>query len=94
MEGKSFFSQDRLNKKYPFKRESVRKIFKFLVKKGVLKFPINKLEEENQVDHPTYCPFHRHLGHVLEDCFVFKDKIEKLMADGDIHLQDSDLVEP
>ncbi|KAL0918561.1 hypothetical protein M5K25_010575 [Dendrobium thyrsiflorum] len=87
--------QEKLNKEYPFKRESVRKIFKFLIKKNILAFPINhKVGEEEQTDHPLYCPFHRHIGHVLEDCFVFKDKVESLMASGEIHLQNSDLVQP
>ncbi|KAL0910757.1 hypothetical protein M5K25_018841 [Dendrobium thyrsiflorum] len=87
--------QEKLNKEYPFKRESVRKIFKFLVKKNILAFPINnKVGEEEQTEHPLYCPFHRHIGHVLEDCFVFKDRVESLMASGEIHLQDSDLVQP
>ncbi|KAL0908051.1 hypothetical protein M5K25_022517 [Dendrobium thyrsiflorum] len=87
--------QEKLNKEYPFKRESVRKIFKFLIKKNILAFPINhKVGEEEQTEHPLYCPFHRHIGHVLEDCFVFKDRVESLMASGEIRLQDSDLVQP
>ncbi|KAL0918454.1 hypothetical protein M5K25_010463 [Dendrobium thyrsiflorum] len=89
------YLQERLNKEYPFKRETVRKIFKFLVKKNILAFPANKrVEEEGQTEHPLYCPFHRHIGHVIEDCYVFKDRVESLMASGEIHLQDSDLVQP
>ncbi|KAL0913904.1 hypothetical protein M5K25_017396 [Dendrobium thyrsiflorum] len=89
------YLQERLSKEYPFKRESVRKIFKFLVKKNILAFPANKrVEEEGQTEHPLYCPFHRHIGHVIEDCYVFKDRVESLMASGEIHLQDSDLVQP
>ncbi|NAU84042.1 retroviral-like aspartic protease, partial [Klebsiella pneumoniae] len=73
----------------------MKKIFKFLVRKGILQFPDNKKpEEESQISHPTYCPFHRHTGHVLEDCFVFKDKVESLLRSGAIQLQDCDLVEP
>ncbi|KAL0925262.1 hypothetical protein M5K25_003581 [Dendrobium thyrsiflorum] len=89
------YLQERLNKEYPFKRESVRKILKFLVKKNILAFPANKrVEEEGQTEHPLYCPFHRHIGHVIEDCYVFKDRVESLMASGEIHLQDGDLVQP
>ncbi|KAL0914586.1 hypothetical protein M5K25_014947 [Dendrobium thyrsiflorum] len=89
------YLQERLNKEYPFKRESVRKIFKFLVKKNILAFSANKrVEEEGQTEHPLYCPFHRHIGHVIEDCYVFKDRVESLMASGEIHIQDSDLVQP
>ncbi|KAL0903806.1 hypothetical protein M5K25_025859 [Dendrobium thyrsiflorum] len=92
---KQQFLQEKLNKEYPFKRESVKKIFKFLVKKNILAFPTNrKVEEEGQTEHPLYCPFHRHIGHVIEDCYVFKDRVESLMANGEIHLQDSDLVQP
>ncbi|KAL0923667.1 hypothetical protein M5K25_007733 [Dendrobium thyrsiflorum] len=92
---KQQYLQEKLSKEYPFKRESVKKIFKFLVKKNILAFPTNrKVEEEGQTEHPLYCPFHRHIGHVIEDCYVFKDRVESLMASGEIHLQDSDLVQP
>ncbi|KAL0909259.1 hypothetical protein M5K25_020108 [Dendrobium thyrsiflorum] len=92
---KQQFLQEKLSKEYPFKRESVKKIFKFLVKKNILAFPTNrKMEEEGQTEHPLYCPFHRHIGHVIEDCYVFKDRVESLMANGEIHLHDSDLVQP
>ncbi|KAL0921349.1 hypothetical protein M5K25_008413 [Dendrobium thyrsiflorum] len=92
---KQQYLQEKLSKEYPFKRESVKKIFKFLVKKNILTFPTNrKVEEEGQTEHPLYCPFHRHIGHVIEDCYVFKDRVESLMASGEIHLQDSDLVQP
>ncbi|KAL0921607.1 hypothetical protein M5K25_008696 [Dendrobium thyrsiflorum] len=92
---KQQFLQEKLSKEYPFKRESVKKIFKFLVKKNILAFPTNrKVEEEGQTEHPLYCPFHRHIGHVIEDCYVFKDRVESLMANGEIHLQDGDLVQP
>ncbi|KAL0923183.1 hypothetical protein M5K25_007228 [Dendrobium thyrsiflorum] len=89
------YLQEKLSKEYPFKRESVMKIFKFLVKKNILAFPRNnRAEEEGQTDHPLYCPFHRHIGHIIEDCYVFKDRVERLLASGQIHLQDSDLVQP
>ncbi|KAL0924684.1 hypothetical protein M5K25_005533 [Dendrobium thyrsiflorum] len=71
---KQQFLQEKLSKEYPFKRESVKKIFKFLVKKNILAFPTNrKVEEEGQTEHPL---------------------VESLMANGEIHLQDSDLVQP
>ncbi|KAL0917809.1 hypothetical protein M5K25_012902 [Dendrobium thyrsiflorum] len=83
----------KFNKEYNFKRESVWKIFKFIVKKNILTFlPNRKVEEDGQMDHPLYCPYHRHIGHVLEDCYVFKDKVESLWASGEIHLQDSHLL--
>ncbi|KAL0925955.1 hypothetical protein M5K25_004332 [Dendrobium thyrsiflorum] len=89
------YLQEKLSKEYPFKRESVMKIFKFLVMKNILAFPRNnRAEEEGQTDHPLYCPFHRHIGHIIEDCYVFKDRVERLLASGQIHLQDSDLVQP
>ncbi|KAL0908025.1 hypothetical protein M5K25_022488 [Dendrobium thyrsiflorum] len=53
-----------------------------------------RVEEEGQTEHPLYYPFHRHIGHVIEYCYVFKDRVESLMASGEIHLQDSDLVQP
>lgn len=70
-----------------------KKIFKFLTKKNILTFlNNNKVDEEGQADHPLYCPFHRYIKHVLEDYFVFKDKVKRLMVSGKIHLQDSNLM--
>jgi hypothetical protein len=36
-----------------------------------------------------FCPYHRVLGHTIEECRVFKDLIEKEYKDGTIHLPKS-----
>lgn len=28
-------------------------------------------------DNPNFCPYHRILGHPIEDCWVFKDWVER-----------------
>jgi hypothetical protein len=28
-------------------------------------------------DNPNFCPYHRILGHPIEDCWVFKDRVER-----------------
>ncbi|KAL0390799.1 UNVERIFIED_CONTAM: hypothetical protein Scaly_0437000 [Sesamum calycinum] len=35
-------------------------------------------EEAEQKDDPKYCKYHRLVGHAIQDCFVFKDKVMQL----------------
>jgi hypothetical protein len=53
--------------------------------KNRLKLPVSKrLENSEKSDNPDYCPYHRILGYILEDCWVFKDLIEKSIRNGKI----------
>lgn len=38
--------------------------------------------QSNMVNEPNYCPLHRSLSHTIEDCFIFKDWLEKAIQDG------------
>lgn len=44
--------------------------------------------EAGKTDDPNYCKYHRHLGHPLEKCFVFKDKVMQLAREEKIVLDD------
>lgn len=71
------YLNDKLSKEYSFKRESVKKIFKLLINDNILTFLTNsRVEEEGQTNHPFYYPFYKHIGYFLEECYVFKDRVE------------------
>ncbi|XP_078160179.1 uncharacterized protein LOC144555652 [Carex rostrata] len=82
------------NKKYSFKREKTFKIFKQALEDG-LELPICKRPEEaSMVNHPKYCPYHRILGHTIEDCWAFKDLVEQKIKEGRMHLAPSAMQTP
>ena len=65
--------QERMSKRYSFRRDKVMKIFKYALKVG-LQLPESKEPEEaNKKDHSNFCPYHRILGHSIENCYVFKN---------------------
>ena len=85
--------QERMSKKYSFRRDKVMKIFKDALKVG-LQLPESKRPEEaDKKDHPNFCPYHRILGHSIENCYVFKDWIERQYQEGKITLSKSVLLD-
>lgn len=40
--------------------------------------------EADRVGDPLYCPYHRVLGHKIQDCFALKRKIKRLINEGTI----------
>ncbi|KAJ0972424.1 hypothetical protein J5N97_020383 [Dioscorea zingiberensis] len=85
--------KERMNKKYSFRRDKVLKIFKDAVKEGLQLPECKRPEEQNKKDHPNYCPYHRVLGHTIEDCYVFKDWVERQYQEGKITLSKNVLSE-
>ncbi|KAL0423942.1 UNVERIFIED_CONTAM: hypothetical protein Sradi_0929000 [Sesamum radiatum] len=45
-------------------------------------------EEAERKDDPKYCKYHRLVGHAIQDCFVFKDKVMQLARQGKISLEE------
>ncbi|KAL0413497.1 UNVERIFIED_CONTAM: hypothetical protein Sradi_1551400 [Sesamum radiatum] len=45
-------------------------------------------EEAERKDDPRYCKYHRLVGHAIQDCFVFKDKVMQLARQGKISLEE------
>jgi len=41
-------------------------------------------EETSKFNEPIFCHFHRILGHMLKNCFVVKNIIQKLLDEGTI----------
>ncbi|NAV33024.1 hypothetical protein, partial [Klebsiella pneumoniae] len=75
--------EEKLNKTYSFKREAVKKMFKKLINNSKLKLPEPKYPEKpSDKVKPNYCPYHRIIGHALEDCFNFKNWLERKYNQG------------
>ncbi|KAL0446182.1 UNVERIFIED_CONTAM: hypothetical protein Slati_1746100 [Sesamum latifolium] len=49
---------------------------------------MKRSEEAEREDNPKYCKYHRLVGHAIEDCFVFKDKVMQLARQGKISLEE------
>jgi hypothetical protein len=56
------------------------------VKNGIALPASKRLEDADKSDEPNFCPYHRVLGHSIEDCWVFKDWVEKAYKNGEITL--------
>jgi len=46
--------------------------------------------EADKVNDPRYCKYHHIVGHTLQDCFVFKDKLQELIDKNIVEL-DADM---
>ncbi|PKU62331.1 hypothetical protein MA16_Dca028551 [Dendrobium catenatum] len=67
-----------MNKEYSFKRESVAKLFRQALKARLELPECKRPEESKHSGDPNYCPYHRVVSHPIEDCYVFKDWLEKI----------------
>ncbi|KAL0395040.1 UNVERIFIED_CONTAM: hypothetical protein Slati_4470200 [Sesamum latifolium] len=45
-------------------------------------------EEAERKDDPKYYKYHRLVGHAIQDCFMFKDKVMQLLRQGKISLEE------
>ena len=78
--GNAAQGQVRANKQYSFRDEHVVALFKLLHKSNKLKLPEPKRPEEvDKVDDPTYCLYHRMVGHPTKNCYIFKDILQSLI---------------
>ncbi|KAL0445941.1 UNVERIFIED_CONTAM: hypothetical protein Slati_1722000 [Sesamum latifolium] len=76
-------------KQYPFIDSDVPGIFDDLLKANLIELPeMKRPEEERRTDDPKYCKYHRLVGHAIQDCFVFKDKVMQLARQGKISLEE------
>lgn len=85
---------DKLNlskKEDSFRRDSVAKLFR----QALNQLPESKRPEEAyRTNDPNYCPYHRVVSHPIEDCYVFKDWLERKYRNGEFTLSNSVLVHP
>ncbi|KAL8161824.1 hypothetical protein V2J09_013313 [Rumex salicifolius] len=79
--------QERKQKKYPFDDDDVQAIFDELIEAKALTLPEPKKPNEvGMTNNPKYCPYHRLLGHTIEDCYVLKDIIEGMINKAEIEV--------
>ncbi|KAL0411799.1 UNVERIFIED_CONTAM: hypothetical protein Slati_3769600 [Sesamum latifolium] len=72
---------------YPFLNSDVPGIFDDLLEANLIDLPeMKRPEEAERKDDPKYCKYHRLVGHTIQDCFVFKDKVMQLARQGKISL--------
>ncbi|KAK4390373.1 Transposon Ty3-G Gag-Pol polyprotein [Sesamum angolense] len=77
-------------REYPFLDSFVPGIFDDLLKANLIDLPEMKRPEEAELkDDPKYCKYHHLVGHAIQDCFVFKDKVMQLARQGKIALEEN-----
>ncbi|KAL0358191.1 UNVERIFIED_CONTAM: hypothetical protein Scaly_1504800 [Sesamum calycinum] len=79
-------------REYPFLDSDVPGIFDDLLEANLIDLPEKRPEEAEQKDDPKYCKYHRLVGHAIQDCFVFKDKVMQLARQGKISLEEDSAV--
>ncbi|KAL0394450.1 UNVERIFIED_CONTAM: hypothetical protein Slati_4411200 [Sesamum latifolium] len=76
-------------RQYPFLDSDVSEIFDDLLKANLIDLPeMKRPGEDERKDNLKYCKYHRLVGHVIQDCFVFKDKVMQLARQGKISLEE------
>ncbi|KAL0405353.1 UNVERIFIED_CONTAM: hypothetical protein Slati_3849200 [Sesamum latifolium] len=76
-------------RQYQFLDSDVSGIFDDFLEANLIDLPeMKRPEEARQIDDPKYCKYHRLVGHSIQDCFVFKDKVMQLARQGKISLEE------
>ncbi|KAL0420231.1 UNVERIFIED_CONTAM: hypothetical protein Slati_3046000 [Sesamum latifolium] len=76
-------------RQYPFLDSDVPGIFDDLLEANLIDLPkMKRPEDAERKDDPKYCKYHRLVGHTIQDCFVFKDKVMQLARQGKISLEE------
>lgn len=74
--------KERNNMDYTFRQDKVAKLFQQALQSGRLTLPTpTKPEQASMIDSLNYCPYHQSNDHLIEDCFPFKDWLEKVIQD-------------
>ena len=93
-EGRRTRLSDLLKKQYIFRRELVKAMFEQLMDNQALRLPEPRRPHQvSMANNPLYCPYHRYVGHLIEDCIAFKEWLRKGVIEGRINL-DPDAVNP
>ena len=83
-----------MNKPYSFKREYVAQIFKDAVREGLKPLESKRLADLEHRDRPNYCPYHQLLGHSIQDCYIFKDWVERNYRERKLNLDPQVIQDP
>ena len=85
--------KERKQKVYPFPNEDVPNILEQLLQLKLIELPECKRPEDiGKVDNPNYCKYHCIIGHPIQKCFIFKEKIMKLAKENKINLDFDEVV--
>jgi hypothetical protein len=67
-------------------------MFNQLMENHALNLPDPRRPDQvNMVDNPLYCPYHRYVGHAIEDCIAFKEWLQRAVDEKRINL-DADAI--
>ncbi|KAJ1259357.1 hypothetical protein BS78_10G148100 [Paspalum vaginatum] len=67
-----------LNKQYVFRRDLVKSLFEQMNEQKLLNLPNpTRPDQVAMTDNPLYCPYHRYVGHKIEDCITFKEWLQR-----------------
>jgi hypothetical protein len=77
------------SKPYSFLKNKTARIFEQALKSGLTLPTCKRPTDIDRASEGEFCPYHCVLGHTIEDCWVFKDFIEKGYKDGTIQLPKS-----
>ena len=70
--------QELLKKQYVFRRELIKDMFDQVMEHRALNLPEPRRPDQvRMTDNPLFCPYHRYVGHVIEDCVTFKEWIQR-----------------
>lgn len=82
--------RERQETQYPFLDYDFLPMYDELLKHDLIDFPETRwLHEASKFDDPNYCKYHRLVGHPIEKCFVFKDKMMEFTRDGKFELENA-----
>ncbi|KAL0287732.1 UNVERIFIED_CONTAM: hypothetical protein Scaly_2754800 [Sesamum calycinum] len=80
-------------REYPFLDFDVPGIFDDLFEANLIDLPeMKRPEEAEQKDDLKYCKYHWLVGHAIQDCFIFKNKVMQLARQGKISLEEDSTV--
>jgi hypothetical protein len=80
--------QELLKKQYVFKRAMIKGFFNQVVEYNHIKLPDPKRPDQvGMTNNPLYCPYHRYVGHVIEDCVGFKEWLQRAIDEKRLALQ-------
>ncbi|KAL0373846.1 UNVERIFIED_CONTAM: hypothetical protein Sradi_3300300 [Sesamum radiatum] len=80
-------------RQYPFLDSDVSRIFDNLLEANLIDVPeMKRPEEAERKDDKKYYKYHCLVGHTIQDCFVFKDKVMQLARQDKISLEENSVV--
>jgi hypothetical protein len=80
--------QELLKKQFVFKRDMIKGFFNQVVEHNHIKLPDPKRPEQVEMtNNPLYCPYHRYVRHVIEDCVTFKEWLQRAIDEKRLALQ-------